>query len=608
MHVRKLTVAVAAAALCILFGCKNSGTSTPAPQPKATAQAPALPQDVQPTCTVTSTQFAGWFQSGKVTLNGVVNPANSIAFQPNNNCDFYQWSKQMFLWLTSPAPPEYGGGAHVFDSPVFYDVTAPDANNQRHFVPHVPGTIETFNLRSAQVGAHGLPVVFDRAGTMLEVAPATAKLAAAAPMVRDASGKLVAIAHAQLGPDGQPVLLDKAGKPIATEPTKIDHPMLGKMAKGANPVPQVHEISVDGVNLFLDAQNDFVPMGQGQADNSVLEAQNGSLVYYATMANDVYAYFTTMKKDAKVSPDVTVFPTTQAELTQIVQFAAQHGKVFPDPNALAVEIKTAWVEASSLPNPNGYVTMQAVIPTYNTSNPQQWTPGPPKQALMALVGVHVVGSVTGHPEMVWATFEHVNNAPLAPYTYINTQGQTVTVPQNTSGAWLFTANGSTGPFNYAHMQMGAKPNTQNIVAKPPYSISPSDTIRWKAWGAASDLVPNQEDKSVAASNTEILSINNSVDGMMPAGDIRTNYNLEGATWTFGGASPVPQFNNPRPDNTGNQIGTSQLANVTMETYQQGSNTQAAGGSNCFSCHGNSTLTPKATARISHIYKGLQPLF
>jgi len=441
---------------------------------------------------------------------------------------------------------------------------------------------------------------------MLEIAPSPTKLAASAPMVRDASGKLVPIAHVQLGADGQPVLLDKAGKPIATEPTKIDHPLMAKLAKGANPVPQVHEVSVDGINFFLDALNDFVPMGQGQADNTVLEAQNGSLVYYATMANDVYAYFTTMKKDAKAPPETTVFPTSQAELTQIVNFAAAHGKVFPDPNALAVEIKTAWVEASSLPNPNGYVTMQAVIPTYNKTNPKLWTPGPPKQALMALVGMHVVGGVTNHPEMVWATFEHVNNAPLAPYTYINTQGQTVTVPQNTSGAWLFTANGSAGPFNNAHMQM--QKGTPNIIAVPPFSISPSDTIRWKAWGAASDLVPNTEDKSVAASNTEILSINNSVDGMMPAGDIRTNYNLEGATWTFGGASPEPQFDNPVPGNVGNQIGTSQLANVTMETYQQGTNTQAAGGSNCFSCHGNSTLTPKATVGVSHIYKALQPLF
>ena len=30
---------------------------------------------------------------------------------------------------------------------------------------------------------------------------------------------------------------------------------------------------------------------------------------------------------------------------------------------------------------------------------------------MALVGLHVVGVVQGHPEFVWATFEHDKNAP-----------------------------------------------------------------------------------------------------------------------------------------------------------------------------------------------------
>src|SRR5215470_14371089 len=71
----------------------------------------------------------------------VVNPANSIAFQPTNNCAFYLWAHQMFLWLTSPAPSIYGPGAHVFDSSVFYDVSIPDAQGNRHLIPHTRGFI-----------------------------------------------------------------------------------------------------------------------------------------------------------------------------------------------------------------------------------------------------------------------------------------------------------------------------------------------------------------------------------------------------------------------------------------------------------------------------------
>jgi hypothetical protein len=80
--------------------------------------APPVPTDAQDFCPLDAATFAGWFQSGSVALNGVVNPADSlVSLAPN--CGFYQWSEQMFMWLTSPAPAVYGGGAHIFDSPTF---------------------------------------------------------------------------------------------------------------------------------------------------------------------------------------------------------------------------------------------------------------------------------------------------------------------------------------------------------------------------------------------------------------------------------------------------------------------------------------------------------
>src|SRR5262249_53937419 len=149
-------------------------------------------------------------------------------------------------------------------------------------------------------------------------------------------------------------------------------------------------------------------------------------------------------------------------------------------------------------------------PTYDKSNPNLWTPNGEKDAELALVGIHVVGSTAGHPEMIWATFEHLGNAPNAAYSYINAGGNVISVPQDTSGNWLFCASGSGGPFTVAHMnQSGA-----NIQAVPPNAISPSDTIRWKAWGAASDRSPNPISGSPQHSNSEIIAINDSVRGML----------------------------------------------------------------------------------------------
>jgi hypothetical protein len=552
--------------------------------PVAVAQ--TLPADAKQTCTVTPAQFNGWFASGSVSLNGIVNPANSVTFNPSSNCAFYQWSHQMFLWLTSPSPSRYGPGAHVFDSPVFYDISI-ETNNQRHLIPHIPNFVHNLALRTAQPGPHGLPVIFDKKGKMFEFMPAEVA-PSGRPLVLNKAGQKVEASKAAVA-NGKLVLSDQAGKPIA-QPRAILRPELVKAAV-------LQKLVINNRPIFLDVNGIVIDVETGQAGGSpVLMAQNGSLVYYVSMVNDVWAYLLTGTKTGGITPAPTQFPTTQSQLNQVVAYAQSKGKTFPDPNALAIELKTAWVEASSLPNnAAGYVTMNAIIPTFNTSNPKQWTPSVSKNAKLALVGMHVVGSAHNHPEMIWSTFEHFGNAPNAQYSYVNASSQTKTVPQSTAGSWLFCKAGSAGPFNAAHMDSATPPN---INADGSFNISPSDTIRWKAFGGASNVTPNPLDASTAASNTEVISINNSVLGKMASGDIRANYYMSGSTWTNNGAAPTTPFNN----GSGNQIGTSQLANTSMETYQQGSDPTWSSGENCFACHG-----PTNTVTISHMWTPTQPL-
>ena len=45
-----------------------------------------LPSDAASTCTVAPTTFATWFQSGSVTLNGLVNPDSAQFPNPTANC------------------------------------------------------------------------------------------------------------------------------------------------------------------------------------------------------------------------------------------------------------------------------------------------------------------------------------------------------------------------------------------------------------------------------------------------------------------------------------------------------------------------------------------
>jgi hypothetical protein len=589
----------ALAVLVIVSGCHPPATPTA-----------FLPTDSQDACPLSASTFDGWFQpasvvGGNVVINGIANPANSLN-APNPNCGFYQWGENMFLWLTSPAPSTYGGGAHIFDSPTFYDVSPLNGSNQRTLIPHVQGVIRAFPLRMAQLGAHGLPVIRDVNGRLLEARPVDAKLQ---PKVRDVTGKVIPVAHARIE-KGKLILLDAKGNVI-----QASQPAIGNAANitrsEINPLI-VQKFIIDGIIVFIDPTLAVIITEQGQAgDASVLQAQttaNGSLVYYSTMVNDVYAYFLTGQKDCITNPggagafcSTTTatdneFPTTSTDLTNVMNYAAAHGKAastFPDQNALAIEVKSSWVMASSLPNVGSYITMTATVPTYNESNANTWTPTGQQTVLLALVGMHVVGSTGSHPEMVWASFEHQGNTPLAPYSYNSQSSGVVNVNPPTSGTWLFASSSSTAVqplnlnnFNQPHMAVSSTPVANSIQSENGFTISPSDTLRLQPFGMVG---------SNAGSNSEILSTNTHVQAMLASGDVRANYFLVGATWT-------PFGSNPGPSNGG--VGTSMLANSTMETYAQ--------GGNCFECHQNNQQPPAGptvpTVQISHVYPAINPLF
>jgi hypothetical protein len=567
----------------------------------AIIQAQSIPTDPKPTCVVSSTMFSSWFESGTPAPNGAVTPANSVTFNGNSNCAFYQWSERMFLWLTSPAPSRYGGDARVFDSPVFYDVSPVDANNQRHFLPHVPGQLRIFSVRAAQAGPHGLPIVFDRQGRMFEVerpeiAPSGRQL------IRNAAGSLVEVGNVTLGANKRLAFADPAGKAIT--PLLAPRPAVMAARTLKNPLT-VRRFLVGGKPTFIDPFGSVIDVETGQAGGGgALVAQNGSLIYYTSIVNDVYAYFLSGAKTGGITPAPTQFPTTSTDLGKVTTYASGFGVTFEDPNALAIEVKAAWIETTNLPGAGNYITMSATIPTYDTSNPDQWVPTGQRTAQLAMVGMHVVGSTAGHPEMLWATFEHLNNAPAATYQYVNTSNQTVPVNQNTSGTWIFTANGAAAPFNAEIAQSACNNNIYGIPPSvtncpppaPTVAIKPSNVIRWKPWGAAFNSTPNPLDASAAASNTEIISIHNTVT--VPGGDVRNNYFMTGTTWTIGGAAPNGSFST---NSTFNEVGTSLLANTTMETFQQGTGNTSATGTNCFTCHTTNTTS------VSHVYGALQPL-
>ncbi len=449
------------------------------------------------------------------------------------------------------------------------------------------------------------------------------------PLVVDRLGRSVEIQRVNIGRSGELTLLDHSGKAIEPRLGPLKTPLLfsrqGRVIHIQRVIP-----GLNGSFLFLDQFNNAIEFGEGQADGSesVLMAQNGSLVYFSIFVNDEYAYFLTGNNHGAFTPAQTTFPTSTAQMQQIFGYALAHGLTLSDSNTLAMEIKTAWIETNGL-DVNQYVTINATVPTYDTHNPATWVTNGTKQTELALVGIHIVGSANDHPEMIWATFEHKNNTPDAAYSYTaaapaGSATTTVTrkVQQNTDGNWLFCARGSQGPFNVPRITVN--PANGTLTAENGTTIGPSDTLRVMAWGASTNETPNPVDPAAEDANSELIDINNRVHHMLAAGDVRANYILVGATFTCSPGQSVfepngdvptadsvtfPGPSSPSSNQVVDQMGASQLENSTLETYTQSPTPKYSPSNvNCFTCHQGNPLGAADGTGLSHIYGQIKPLF
>src|ERR1043166_8061432 len=242
-----------------------------------------FPPNVKSTCFFSQTDFNAIFESGSVAPNGIVLPADSFSFAPNSLCSFYKWSAQMFLWLTSPVPSRYGSGSHVFDSPVFYSLSALDSNGQRTLIPHMPGRSLPFLTAISQRGSRGQEVVFDSTGKIHNVIrPAVGpngKLRA-----RDKAGQPVEIERIQVTREGKPLFFDRTNKQIELQTQRNGAPLLhNDIGQPLN--LRAATVLINRIPHLVTTSGAIVQTEEGQAGGGALMAQNGSLVFYLLQLN-----------------------------------------------------------------------------------------------------------------------------------------------------------------------------------------------------------------------------------------------------------------------------------------------------------------------------------
>jgi len=258
----------------------------------------------------------------------------------------------------------------------------------------------------------------------------------------------------------------------------------------------------------------------------------------------------------------------------------------------AIELKASWKVLTQAEIEGG-----SFFTTAGTVSAQT---GACNDVTLGMVGLHLVVKTPNHPEFLWATFEHRNNAP-------DCTDQGATPPLG--GQWTFYNQNCTGDCDTNH----------------PYPTSPTQVCRMHPWGDPSQGVfPNGLDcdsspppdyysckadviNNVIKPNTlNMTDLDASVQDMLsqlPVNDpnrLWANYELVGNLWTMQGSLPP---------NLQVQRGSLSDANTSMETFVQNGEVDQTLPNSCFSCHNLDGKTPADNSQpiqipqagLSHIF-------
>lgn len=311
-----------------------------------------------------------------------------------------------------------------------------------------------------------------------------------------------------------------------------------------------------------------------QAGSSgVLVDQQNRAVYYSQFVNKTFYDFVRNRFFSK-QPGGTFDPALMAAATGSDDF-------FP-PGAM--ELKVSWkiVDAAS---GDGAFTIPAEIYKLKKGADGKIivdTGGTPEQVSVALVGLHVVGVVDDHPEFIWATFEHRDNAPDLPAGLTPDSTDPVSAT-----SWTFYAPNTPAKASNVNPAGGLTLDEATQALSPVVNVFrqfPFGTITGGS-SETTNIANIQEINAFAAGNFQ------------PSGSVWQNYMEVGAIWMLPNSLQPDQF--PITQLRGSTM----LSNATMETFTQAQQ-------QCFSCHntlpvfktykGGGLTLPGTNFNLSHI--------
>ncbi len=312
--------------------------------------------------------------------------------------------------------------------------------------------------------------------------------------------------------------------------------------------------------------------------DGILVDKNGNAVYYSQYLNKTFTNFIDENdlRDPKVVQKLdpnTTFPVGTLELKaswRIVEQGDDTSKVF-----------TMKGSVYGLKKKGNKITIDI-----NTI----------RNVELALVGLHIGGVVEGHPEMIWATFEPVNNSPVVPSKF---DPNTVIVDKDDDYEYTFYDQnpGASRPQatnKYSSCNKNYIKSPYMALDVPSQKLSPEAQVclQYRYGNSASyeqgaDAEMNASvQKTVEENDASIIELNGIVRAKLAADnpkDVWANYREVGAIWFRGSDRLKPDMSFETDfDVDGSQllIGSLKLSNSTIETFTQ----YASAENNCFRCH------------------------
>jgi hypothetical protein len=313
----------------------------------------------------------------------------------------------------------------------------------------------------------------------------------------------------------------------------------------------------------------------------VLIDQNGHAIYYAIHMN----------------PPMVNFVNAQGLTTADAIRNADPMLTFP---VGLVETKEAWMIVPDNAPPADFIVTKARVPTLhavvdplnNTQVTEDRTQL--RDVTVALLAIHIVFTIPGHPEFIWATFQHVDAdvvfdvAPTAVENPPMTPATTVLSPSN----YLLYRGGTTaGNANRGIASLMFNETTQSFTGQ--------QTSIYRMFSASKHQTTDF-DGDVASINDNMTAL--FASARLPATDRRGHYRLVGAAWqdrpmvTMTAPNKILTNDETIPDIAVNgadslqaiQAGEDRLSSIAMESFTQPTDSFP----NCFACHD----TRQTTAR------------